>query len=192
MDFKELVKKNRSYRSSDESVRISEEELKGFVDVARYAASSINRQTLKFRLVYTEEEVAIVRPLTKWAAGLPGMQIPPLGHHAAAFIVICEDMGISTVEKSYLKDTGICAQTIMLAAVEAGYGGCMIGNFRPEEVSKALQIPEGIVPQLILALGKPDEEITIVPAGKDGNVKYYRDEAGRHYVPKRALEDILL
>ena len=46
--------------------------------------------------------------------------------------------------------------------------------------------------RLVLALGRPKEEVKVVPVGESGDVKYYRDEAQVHYVPKRSLEDILL
>ena len=45
---------------------------------------------------------------------------------------------------------------------------------------------------LILALGRPKEEVVVVPVKEDGDVRYYRDEKQVHYVPKRALEDIIL
>ena len=40
--LKDLLKKSRSYRSFDESVTFTEEQLKEFVDHVRYAPSSIN------------------------------------------------------------------------------------------------------------------------------------------------------
>ena len=51
---------------------------------------------------------------------------------------------------------------------------------------------ERYVIRLVLALGKPKEEVKVVPVGDSGDVKYYRDENQVHYVPKRGLEEILL
>jgi hypothetical protein len=45
---------------------------------------------------------------------------------------------------------------------------------------------------LVIALGKPVEEVRIEPLGPEGSVKYWRDEAGVHHVPKRSLAEILL
>ena len=42
----------------------------------------------------------------------------------------------------------------------------------------------------VVALGKGEEDIEIVDAA--GSVKYYRDEAGRHYVPKRTLDELIV
>ena len=55
--LKDLLKKSRSYRSFDESVTFTEEQLKEFVDHVRYAPSSINRQTLRYRLIFEPDEV---------------------------------------------------------------------------------------------------------------------------------------
>jgi nitroreductase len=91
----------------------------------------------------------------------------------------------------FARDFGIAAEVIMLSATEDGFGGCMIGSFSPTKISEILALPEGIVPNLVIALGKPDETVTLVDV-VDGQTKYYRDEAGNHYVPKRSLEEILL
>jgi hypothetical protein len=45
---------------------------------------------------------------------------------------------------------------------------------------------------LVIALGEPVETVEIVPIGEDGNIRYYRDEQGVHYVPKRSVEEILV
>ena len=56
------------------------------------------------------------------------------------------------------------AQTILLAAADAGLGGIMIGNCRPDQIREALELPEHLVPMLILAIGKPDETIVLTEA----------------------------
>ena len=55
-----------------------------------------------------------------------------------------------------------------------------------------MNLPETIVPMLVVAFGKPDEEIVLTEVGPGENLKYYRDENDVHYVPKRRLEDIVL
>jgi nitroreductase len=95
MTVGELVRRQRSYRSFDESIRISREELEVFVDHARLAPSSMNIQPLKYKLCTEKEECDIVLRNTKWAAALRDMIIPPEGHAPTAYVVICEDTTIS-------------------------------------------------------------------------------------------------
>ena len=80
---------------------------------------------------------------------------------------------------------------MLLTAVEMGLGGCMIGNFHAGSVQEVLHLPETIRPLLIVAFGKPDEEIILTDAA-GGKTAYYRDAQDRHYVPKRALEDLII
>ena len=120
------------------------------------------------------------------------MVLPHPGKEPTAFIVICLDKTISENEKIFTRDLGIVAQTILLRAVEMGLGGCMIGNFVRSEVAAALDLPEHLEPLLVVALGKPDEEIVLTDLPEDGNTNYYRDAADVHYVPKRALEDLII
>ncbi|MBQ8511924.1 MAG: nitroreductase family protein, partial [Clostridia bacterium] len=84
------------------------------------------------------------------------------------------------------------SQTIMLQACEAGMGGCMIGAFKPDEVSRQLLIPKKYRPIVLLALGIPDETVFICNVPASGSTKYYRDKANLHYVPKRSLEDVII
>lgn len=188
--IKDIVKKTRSYRSFDESRRISREELTELVDTARITASTRNMQPLKYRLVHIPEECDKMLALTGWAAGLRGVKMPPAGHAPTAYIVICCDMSIVENHVPFLRDTGIVAQTIMLSATEQGLGGCMIGSFNAERVSEALSIPENVKPLLVLGLGKPDENVVLVES-ENGATAYWRDE-NAHYTPKRKLEDVIL
>ena len=136
----------------------------------------------------TKEEATLSCRLP--AAALVNVKLPPEGHAPTAYIVICCDTTVEPNTTRVLRDIGISAQTIMLAATEVGLGGCMIGSFSPDRVSTALNIPEKYRPMLVLALGKPDEKVELIEA-VDGNVTYYRKN-GIHYVPKRTLEDIII
>ena len=115
----ELVMKNRSYRSFDESRKITQEELLGFVDLARRTPSARNRQPLCYRLVYTKEECDALLPLTGWAS-LVKVKLPPDGHAPTAYIVICCDTTLEADTTRALRDIGICAQTISLRPPRSG------------------------------------------------------------------------
>ncbi len=190
--FLDLVKKSRSFRGYDHSRAITAEELTELVNCARFAPSSINRQPFQYLLVYEPAQLQKLQPLTGWARALPQMRLPHPGKEPTAFIVICQNTRWAEDLKRYLRDVGAVAQTMLLAAADMGLGGIMIGNFSPDLVSKAMELPEHIVPMLIVAFGKPDETIVITEAEEGDSLKYYRDEQDVHYVPKRKLEDIIL
>lgn len=190
--LKDLVIANRSYRGYDESRRITRRELLEMVDCARLSASSVNQQPLRYYLAWEKDEVDQIQALTKWARGLPDMTLPHPGMCPTGFIVICQDTRVWESLARFQKDVGIVAQTILLSAVEMGLGGCMIGNFHASEVKETLKLEEYLVPLLIVALGKPKEEIVLTEIEEGEPVAYYRDENDIHYVPKRRLEDIVL
>lgn len=190
--IKELVKKSRSYRGYDESRKISREELLELVDCARFSPSSVNRQPFQYLLAYEQEDLDKIQPLTGWARALPQMKLPHPGKCPTAFIVICQNTDWDPDLNRYLRDVGITAQTMLLAAAEMGLGGIMIGNFSPKKLSETMALPENIIPMLIVAFGKPDENIVLTEVDTGVSLNYYRDEQDTHYVPKRKLKDIVL
>ena len=189
MDFKDIVKKNRSYRRFFQNREISTEELTGWIDLARLTPSGRNMQPLKYAVVNTPETCQELFPLTAWAGYLTDWPGPEEGDRPSAYIVMCNDNSLAEESKW---DQGIASQTIMLGAVEAGYGGCIIGSFRKKELAELLGLPENLVPVLVLALGVPKEVVILTNVKDDGDIKYYRDEGGTHFVPKRSLEEILI
>ena len=189
MEFKEIVKKNRSYRRFFESREIDEETLLGLIDLARQTASGRNMQPLKYAIVNTPETCKKLYPFVAWAGYLKDWDGPEEGDRPAAYIVMCNDISLAEESKW---DQGISAQTIMLGAVDAGLGGCIIGSFRKKEISELLGLPQNLVPALVLALGVPKEVVILTDVKEDGDIKYYRDEGGTHFVPKRSLDDIII
>ncbi len=189
--LKDLLKQCRSYRSFDENVKPTDAQLADWIDHTRYCPSSVNLQVLKFCPITDSDTCAAVLAQTRWAGKLKDIKLPPLGHAPTAYIVICSDGTVTPVADSFQKDVGICAQTIMLAAAECGFGGCMIGSYQQEALSSLLSLPTTLVPQLVLALGKPDESIVLTDEADDGSVTYYR-ENGIHYVQKRTLEHLII
>ena len=188
--IKDLVASCRSYRRFYEEERIPYEELKDMVDTARITGSAANSQALKYKIICGREECARIFPTIGWAAALTDWDGPAPGERPSAYIIMVCDLSIG---KNRQWDEGITAQTIMLSAVEKGYGGCIIGNCHRAELLKLLDLnPEQYFVSLVLALGKPKEEVVLVPLGEDGSTTYYRDTNQIHYVPKRSLDDILI
>ena len=187
----DLIKQNRSYRGYDHSRTVTREELLTMVEAARLCPSSVNVQPLKYVRAYTPDTVAAVQAETKWAKGLPELTLPHPGKEPTAFVVICQDTTIHDSLTRFQRDVGIVAQTMLLTAVEMGLGGCMIGNFNAGTLHAALGLREEIRPLLVVAIGKPDEEVILTDV-ENGATNYYRDDQDRHYVPKRSLAEIVL
>lgn len=173
-----------------EDEKIPAEALRELVDLARMTASTANSQALKFRICSTDEENERVFGTLKWAGALPDWDGPVKGERPSAYLIILCDLALG---KNKLQDDGITAQTIMLGAVEMGYGGCMLGNVERKRLAELLDIDTAKYSiDLVLALGKPKEKVVVVPVGADGDVRYYRDAEQVHYVPKRSLDEIIL
>jgi nitroreductase len=89
-------------------------------------------------------------------------------------------------------DIGIAAQTLLLAAAERGFNGCMLGSLKKKELRSVLSLPDKYEIQLVLAFGYPAEEVVLEQVGSDGSTNYWRDTSGVHHVPKRLLADVLI
>ena len=189
--FKDLVLQNRSYRGYDNSIKQTKEELMELVDHARLMPAAKNLQPLKYFLAYEKEVVDLIQEHTKWAGLLADLNLPFEGEKPTSFIVVLQDTDIEPALMQFQKDVGIVAATITLAAAEVGLGCCMIGAYSAAGVKEVMQLPPNLSPVLVIAIGKPNEEIVLTEA-EDGDVAYYRDENNVHYVPKRRLEDIIV
>jgi len=187
--FRDLVLANRSYRRFHESEPIDEQTLRSLVDLARCTAAGANLQSLKYILSYTPERNAIVFSTLGWAGYLADWPGPTEGERPSAYIIVLGDTRIS---KNHFCDHGIASQTILLGAVEKSLGGCMFGSVDRDRLRSDLHIDECFEILLVIALGRPAEKVVLEPIGPDGSIKYYRDEASVHHVPKRALDEIIL
>lgn len=185
----DLVRKNRSYRRFYQDQAVSEETLRELVDMARLTPSGRNVQPLRYMLSWTPELNAEIFPTLAWAGYLTDWQGPEAGEQPAAYIVI---LGDKQVSPNFGVDPGIVAQTMLLGATEKGLGGCIIATVQRVRLMELLKIPERYEIVLVLALGVPKEEVVIEPVRENGDIKYWRDEAHVHHVPKRALEDVIM
>ena len=187
--LKDLVYKNRSYRRFDQSYNITIETLRELIDLARHSASGNNLQPLKFILSCDADKNAKIFPHLGWAGYLKEWPGPAEGERPSAYIII---LGDTEIREGFGVDHVIAAQSIMLGATEKGLGGCMIGSAKGEKISKTLNIPARYKVLLVLALGKPAEEVLIEDLGADGDIRYYRDDEDIHHVPKRTLAELII
>ncbi|MCE5284989.1 MAG: nitroreductase family protein [Pelosinus sp.] len=185
----DLVKKNRSYRRFFQQETISREVLLQLVDYARLTASGANKQVLRYFIANEQKFNQKIFETLGWAGYLKDWAGPIEGERPAAYIVLMQDKGY---KMSSIFDAGIAAQTILLGAVEQGLGGCMLSNIQHQKLETVLKLPENLEVVLVIALGKPKETVVIEEITADGDIKYWRDEAAVHHVPKRKLSDIVI
>jgi nitroreductase len=189
MEFLNLITKNRSYRRFKQDYKLELNELKELVNLARLSASSGNIQGLKFLLSVDSDINSRIFKCLKWAYYLNNWNGPAEGERPGGYIIILGDTEIhSTIDV----DVGIAAQSILLGAAEKGLGGCMIGSVNRPGLRKDLEIPDHFQIPLVIALGKPNEQIVLEDVDETGNIQYWRDENDVHHVPKRSLDEIII
>ena len=187
--IRELIIKNRSYRRFDPAGKLDERTLRELMDLTRLSGSAANRQPLKYILSWQPEWNARIFEHLAWAGYLEDWPGPAKGERPTGYIIVLGDTRIS---KKIDCDHGIACQSILLGAVERGFGGCMVGSINRDGLRKALNIPSEFEILLVVALGKPSEEIVIEETNEEHDIKYWRDENEIHHVPKRALDDVIL
>jgi len=186
MDFSKLPEQTRSFRRFKEEQRIPMADLFSIVNAARLAPCAANLQLLRFSIINSPDECSRIFPCIKWAGYLADWDGPSEGERPSAYVSILTP----DEEKPFTGiDTGIAAAYIVLAARDAGYGSCMILSFDRETVSDVISSP-GYSVKLVIALGVPGEEVVLEPV-KEG-IEYWRDEDGRHHVPKLDLDSLIV
>jgi nitroreductase len=148
MDVLEAIKQRRSIRQFTEQA-IERELLEQILDAARWAPTAGNQQRWRFIVVTDPTVKEMVRKVS------PGIFATP-----AAFIVICAEAAPDASdwdERTYLADCSISAQNIMLAAHALGLGSCVALSYARSAVQEILDIPDQVVPELIVILGYPAE-----------------------------------
>ena len=189
MELKELVAKARTCRRFKGQSVLSTETLTSLIDYARLAASARNAQILRFVTVSDDETRSAMDKLVVLGGALTPEQRATDAQRPGGYIVIC---GPEKMDDFAIMDVGIAAQTINLAACEAGLRSCMIGAVKKDEAAELLGLPEDLKVKLVMALGEPDEEIRLVSRREDGKLIYYRDEKDVHCVPKITIEESII
>lgn len=127
-------------------------------------------------------------PYTAWAGYLNGAETPSENEQPTAYILILADKEIS--EKGYELDAGAAGMSIILAAEEEGIASCWLGALNRESIAREFGIDERFIINSAIALGYPAD--TSFVTEYNGDIKYFRSEDGKFFVPKRNLDSILI
>jgi len=189
MDLEGLIVRNRSYRRFDQSKPVERETLRCLVNIARRTPSAANRQTLKYILLNHADTCARLFPHLAWAGALKDWPGPADGERPTAYIIVLNDRKVA---KDPGCDHGIACQSLLLAAVERGLGGCMLGAIDRKAIRKEFGIPDRFDILLVVALGVPAETCVLEELKPGGGIDYYRDADDVHHVPKRPLDEVIV
>lgn len=181
-----LFEKNRSCRGYKKDFVVRRDMLERIVNVNTKIASGKNQQVLRFKLVTKGEGADFVLKNIKLGGMLPELRLPYEGTEPEAFIIVCT----SAPENKIIDiDLGISLQSMSLKATEMGLNCVMICAIDKVNIMEYFGLK--YEPLAILAVGKGAENIKLKTVSPDESRAYYRVD-GVHYVPKMALQDILI
>ncbi len=149
MQVLDTIKQRRAVRFYTDKP-IEENKLRQLIEAALWAPTGGNIQAWNAVIVQREKDIELVKAVS------PGM----LGN-ANALIILCTDRkkGLEKIGEmasvTSLIEIGIIAQNICLEAMELGLGSCMIKSFNQNAVRELFELPEHIIPELVVSLGYP-------------------------------------
>lgn len=189
MALEDLLVRTRSYRRFRQEPGVDATTLFDLVGLTRLCASAANRQPLKYLVSCDPRRNAAIFAHLRWAAALKDWPGPAEGERPTGYVVV---LGDKRIAKDFHCDHGIAAQTILLAATERGFGGCMIASIDRDGLARTLNLPTYFEILLVLALGTPGETVVLEHDRAPDPVPYWRDAAGVHHVPKRPLDELIV
>jgi nitroreductase len=165
MEFFEALTTRRSIRKYQQRP-VEDEKLNAVLEAVRAAPSWANQQCPRLVVVRdagTRQGISELSYLESFFAP-KGYKTNPAVHalaQAPVVIVLCADpaqSGSVRGQEYYLADTGIAAQSLMLAARALGLGTVFVGVFQEEPLRDLLGIPERVRVVGLFPLGYPAEE----------------------------------
>ena len=187
MSVYETVQKRRSIRRFLQK-KVPLITLRKIVDSGRMGPSAMNLQPWEFIIVDSPEVSRGLFENLKWAGYLPNNQgAPPPGEEPVAYIVVLRNQRFKSEWTGH--DIGAAVENMILVALEEGLGSCWIASINRPVVMELLSIPKEFEIDSVLALGYPNEEP--IAFDLDDSVEYFRDEQGRHHVPKRTMASVV-
>ncbi len=187
-----LIMETRTFRRFHENQALDKKILFEILDLARLGGSARNCQPWQYMIINNDDQCKNVFPHLGWAGYLSEWNGPAEGERPSAYILcLLNTKWLKGSEQEAHFDLGIASQNLLLGAQQKGIGGCRIGSFSPK-LAASLDLPTHLKLKLVIALGKPREDVVLEECQKDNEIHYWRDENSVHHVPKRKLEDIIV
>jgi len=154
MSFLELAKRRYSSRSYQDKP-VEKELLLQVMEAGRIAPSAKNNQPWHFVAITEKEPLAKIRDCYE----------EPWLETAKAIIVVCgdhRDAWRRSAGKIYTDmDVASAVSYMTLAATDLGLATCWICKFDVMKCVNILDLPDGVVPMVLLPIGYPTDEVDI-------------------------------
>lgn len=186
-NLKTLIQNARTTRRFKKDTKVSINDLKELLELARLTSSAKNMQPIKYILVTKKEDVKKLSESTSWATHLKDWSQSE-DEQPSAYILMLNDQMIDGYP---LFDAGASFTAISLAAKAKGLATAPLASIDKELCRQLFVIPDCYDVMIGIAVGFPDENIKLVDTN-DFDTNYYREEDGTHCVPKRSLEQIIV
>lgn len=179
LDIFKVIKERRSIRKF-KSNPVPDEHIFSLLEAARWAPTAGNIQPWRFIIIKDPTKIGLIK---NFSPGLIGE--PPL------LIVICSDRkkaaevgGKFAAEYTSIVDCAMATQNILLTAYALGLGTCVVKSFASVAVKEILGIPDGVEPELLVAVGYPDEKPKPPPKIPLEEIVYW-EVYGQRWVKRR-------
>jgi nitroreductase len=152
MEFDKAVLSRRTCRDySSKTLPVSK--IADILDIARFSPSSGNLQNWQFIIVRDQEKKEKIADICNGQVWMSDAQ---------AHLVVCNKS--KEVEKEYpsrgklyaTQNCAIVSANIVLKAADKGVGSALVAAFDEYELQKLLDIPDDIIPEMIVTLGYPE------------------------------------
>ncbi|MEC0369002.1 nitroreductase family protein [Paenibacillus chibensis] len=183
--FQELVQARRSASKFQTDVHISEQDLAEMFSLVKFAPSAFNLQHTHYVAV-TEKELkekvyeaafkqykvltssaAIVvlgdleayhniGPINEGLLNLGVIDRREFDETVSSVIGMYEDGGDAFKRDEAIRNASLSAMLFMLIAKDKGWDTCPMIGFDPEQLRRALNIPDRYVPAMLITIGKED------------------------------------
>lgn len=168
MNFLELTKLRYSARAYS-AKSVEAEKIDYVIECARLAPSAVNRQPWLFVVAESAPARAALCKTyrAEWLSTAP------------VIIAVCADSRAAWTRPNDGKchadvDASIAAEHICLAAADCGLGSCWVCNFDAVAAAKALDLPDGVYPVVLIPVGYATDS-----AGERHNSRKPADEVSK-------------
>lgn len=156
MEVWDAIRGRRSIRKY-KSRPIEDESIKKILEAGRWAPSASNLQiwgTRKFIAVKDRRTLDMIRKVSPGYFGVTPLAIFVCSDRKVAY----EKGGRLARDYCTIADCAVAVENMLLMAYSLGLGACPIKSFSRTAVKVILEIPESVEPELMVAIGHPDEK----------------------------------